>query len=241
MLLKTLKRNKITRTLLRYLAEVIIIFVGITISFLFEQWREEKQRMKESVELAQSLLADVAALKIKLQDDLSGSAAWIRQLDSLRIQRTSNKFSDRQLNFFYRMVTGQIIFLFDPYSPTYMSAAGDGSLNELPEHIKNKLYQLYRIELPFFKLLYEQQQENIINFRNASVVPVNAYLYSTDAAQISPDLTLLAREIQRPAYGNFINQVIITEKEVYKLNEAAFNTLKELEKSLLEFVEKNKK
>lgn len=239
MIFKGLEAKRVTRLLLRYLTEVIIIFSGITCSFLFDQWREENREKKELIELSKSLLTDIEALKGKLQGDLFGSNQWITQLDSLRKQRALNKFSDRQLLWFYKAVSGQVFFLFDPYSPTYMSALGKGSVNGLPEDIRNKLYKLYRIQLPFFQLLYDQQQENITNFRNTTVTLMNTDLYSSQDADIKPDMQVLANEILRPVYGNFINQVIATEKSVYKLNEDSFKTLLELESSLKDYVAKN--
>lgn len=240
MLLRRIKTANLPQLLLRYLAEILIIFLGITISFMFEQWREGKRQKKELIELSESLITDINGLKSRLKSDLDGSTTWISQLDSLRIQRTSGKFSERQLNWFYRMVTGQVVFLFDPYSPTYMSAAGNGLVNELPDSIRNRLYDLYRVQLPFFQLLYDQQQENITNFRNTTLVPANAYLYQKENSQIKPDLSTLSKEIQRPVYGNFINQIILTEKEVYRMNEEAFATLTELEGSLKIYIEKFK-
>lgn len=236
MLLNRFKTGRIPKLLLTYLVEVVIIFLGITISFLFEQWREEQRREKEMIELSESLLTDIDALKAKLTEDGSGSSAWISQLDSLRIQRASGRISDRQLTWFYKMITGQFVFLFDPYSPTYMSAAGSGLVHELPDSIRNQLYDLYRVQLPFFQLLYNQQQENIANFRNHTLMPANAYLYRTGASPISPDLAMLAKEIQRPVYGNFINQIIITEKKVYEMNEDAFDAITDLQGSLRNYI-----
>lgn len=126
--------------------------------------------------------------------------------------------------------------MFDPYSPTYIASVSSGVGNDLPEPIKTKLYKLYRIQLPYFQMLYEQQQENITNFRSSAMLPQGAYLYSNDASQITPDLNVLAKEVQRPVYGNFINQVILTEKTVYKMNEEAFETLTALEVSLQEHI-----
>ncbi|HNV29800.1 MAG TPA: hypothetical protein PKJ83_11725 [Cyclobacteriaceae bacterium] len=237
MLFKLIKSSSITQLILRYVAEIIIIFVGITVSFIFDQWREDIKKKKDLVELSQALLTDIDALKIKLKEDLIGSSAWIRQLDSLRNQRTSKKFSDLQLKWFYKMATGQYTFLFDPYSPTYMAAVSTGTISELPEKINNQLYKIYRVNLPLFQLLYNQQQENILNFRNTTMLTANSYLYTTEISTINPDLKLLAEEIQRPAYGNFINQVIITEREVYKLNEDIFKSLTEAERSLRDYVD----
>jgi uncharacterized protein YjiS (DUF1127 family) len=238
MLLKRFKTGRISKQLLTYLVEVIIIFLGITISFLFEQWREEKQQQKELVELSESLLTDINALKTKLTDDLGGSADWISQLDSLRIQRNAGKISERQLGWFCEMVTGQNMFLFDPYSPTYMSATGSGLTHELPDSIRSQLYELYRIRLPFFQLLYDQQHESITNFRNHTMVPGKIYLYRTDASPIRIDFNLLAKEVNQPVYGNFINQIILTEQKVYQLNEEAFVTLNRLQGSLQNYINK---
>src|ERR1044071_3014979 len=107
MLFKSLKTTSVVQVMLKYAAEVIIIFLGITISFLFDQWREERQKKRDLIELSESLLLDIGGLKTKLKDDLVGSRAWIHQLDSLRIQRGSDQFSERQLKWFYGLVTGQ--------------------------------------------------------------------------------------------------------------------------------------
>lgn len=239
MIIKQLKSINATQLMLRYLAEVVIIFLGITFSFLFEQWRKEREEKKELVELSKSLLTDIEALKKKLSGDLYGSSIWINNLDSLRIQRNSNNISERQLNWFHQAVTGQVFFLFDAYSPTYMSALGNGSVNELPEHIRSQLYDIYRMKLPLFQLLYNQQQENITNFRNSIMTLTDTDLYTNQASQINPDLKVLANEVRRPIYGNFITQVIATEKEVYKMNEEASRNVTILEKSLKTYVKEN--
>lgn len=238
MLFKQLKSSSVPQLLLQYLAEVIIIFLGITISFLFEQWREEKRQQKELIELSESLLTDIGGLKAKLKEDLDGSTNWIAQLDSLRQQRITNKFSAPQLKWFYRMVTGQTIFLFDPSSPSYMSAVGSGIVNELPDSIKNQLYNTYRKQLPLFQLLYDQQQESITNFRNTIMIPTSTYFSEKEGSLINLDADLLAKEIQHPVYGNFINQIILTEKEVYAMNEDIYNSLTTLEGSLQNYINK---
>jgi len=224
------------RLVLRYVAEVFIIFLGITISFLFDQWRADRQKRQDLIELSQSLLMDVGGLKAKLTEDLSGSASWLRQLDSLRAQRILKTNSERQLKWFYEMITGQIYFLFEPHSPTYLSAANSSLYSELPDSIKNELYNLYQVRLPLFELLYNEQRQNIAHFRNNTVVPAGDF-YHDDVTDIHPDLKKLAQEIEHPVYGNFINQVILLEKEVYKLNESDFVSLIELEASLRSYIE----
>lgn len=236
MFAKLAKPGNTFQLLLRYAAEVLIIFLGITISFLFDQWREERQQKRDLIELSESLLMDLESLKAKLHEDLDGSKNWITQLDSLRIQRTSNAYAERQVEWFSKVITGQIFFLFQPHSPTYLSAANSSLYSELPDTIKNELYQLYQVRLPLFQLLYNLQQENITHFRNNTVVSSGIYLYQSETGSSRPDLKKLGLEIQRPIYGNFINQIILMEKEVYQLNAGASESLTGLESSMRSYI-----
>jgi len=119
MKLINLKETKsVFSILLRYGAEVVIIFIGITISFLFEQWQEETRERKELIELSESLIRDAESLKVKLADDLEGSAEWIRDLDSIHVERTSKQVSEAHLTWLYQLISGHDLFLFDPQSPS---------------------------------------------------------------------------------------------------------------------------
>lgn len=60
----------------KYVFEIVVIFIGITISFLFESWRKEKeenQRIKEQLTL--------------LSDDLARTTNWIEQIDSQYVEQ----------------------------------------------------------------------------------------------------------------------------------------------------------
>lgn len=55
----------------RYLFEIIVIFIGITISFVFESWRKDREEQHETKK--QLTL---------LKNDLERSKAWIEKIDS---------------------------------------------------------------------------------------------------------------------------------------------------------------
>jgi hypothetical protein len=236
MILKKLKSVTILQRLAQYIAEIVIIFIGITMSFVFDQWREDIKKKKELVVLSKSLLNDVNGLKKRLREDLVGSTEWINNLDSLCMQRASINLEERQLHWFYRMVTGQIIFLFDSYSPTYIAAVNNGTINDLPDSLKLQLYEVYRVKLPFFQLLYNEQHTLIQSFRNTTMITDETDLFISGSSKKHPDWALLRRQIQRPIYGNFIAQVVTTEREVYKLNESIYLSLMQLEHSLNHYI-----
>jgi uncharacterized protein YjiS (DUF1127 family) len=231
-LFKPQETTGIFRILVRYTAEVVIIFIGITISFVFEQWRQERQERRELIELSESLINDAESLKVKLEDDLKGSAQWIRDLDTIHVQRMSNHVSEPQLNWLYELISGHELFLFSPQSPSYMSAANSGLLEKLPDSIQNNIYVLYHDELLYFQLLYDQQQENITHFRNTVLMPSQIDLYDNSARKLQVDLKKFAHEVQSPLYGNFILEMRTLEKRVYGINENASAALVKLINSL---------
>lgn len=206
------KLKSIYQRLLRYTAEVIIIFLGITISFFFEQWREEQRQKQQLIELAESLLRDAEVGKAHLESDLGGTEIWIKNLDSLRIQRADGKFARKQLQFFYNLLVGTTFGLFDSKSPAYLAAINNGMLSKLPDSIQLKMYNIYEAKLPDFQFLYNLQLETAKSFRNETMIPSEVYFYHTNSADV--DWAKFAKEIQRPAYGNVINQMIAAEKVV---------------------------
>ncbi|MBX7125870.1 MAG: hypothetical protein K1X47_09270 [Cyclobacteriaceae bacterium] len=229
-------RDSISRNFLqlagRYAAEVLIIFTGITISFLFEQSREEQRQKEALLLLAQSLLSDVETERALLIKDLPVSAEWVERMDSLRVQRESNTVSPRQLSWLYAVLTGQEMFLFDPQSPTYSSSVSTSLYGQLPDTVRKKLYTVYEGRLRYLQLLYDQQQENITSFRNHSMVPSLTHVPLGDLDKMQPDLEAFARELQQPKYGNLLNQLIITEKLCYRQNEDAIEAMTEVAVSL---------
>jgi hypothetical protein len=56
----------------KYIFEIIVIFIGITVSFLFENWRQNKQQQQTSIR--QLTL---------LKNDLGRSKSWIEGIDSI--------------------------------------------------------------------------------------------------------------------------------------------------------------
>jgi hypothetical protein len=201
-----------------YVVEIAIIFIGITISFLFDQWREENRQKEELIVLAESLLRDAEIGKAHLATDLAGTNRWISNLDSLRMQRDSQTIKESQLIWFYNMLTGKTFGLFDSKSPAYLSAISNGLLTKLPDSIQLEIYDIYEAKLPDFQYLYDQQLETIKYFRNEQMIHSNEYLYHTNASMVRIDLKKFAQEVQLPIYGNFINQIITAEVVVRDKN-----------------------
>jgi hypothetical protein len=228
--------NRKLRAPLRYLTEIVIIFIGITISFAFEQWREDQRQKKALIELTESLLIDLKTSQKELEIDLTGSGMWVDRMDSIRVFGLQKKLTQQQLQWFYAVVTGQEMFLFKPYSPTYSSASTTTQWNQLPDTIRAEIYRVNQHQLRFLALLYEQQQENITHFRLAMSNPSAMHLPLANAQMISPDYEILSKLITQDNCQNLINQILITEKMCYLKNESTIKIMSNLEKNLEQYL-----
>lgn len=233
--------KNIYHRLLVYFIEIVIIFIGITISFLFEQWREENRQKQELIELAESLIRDAELEKAHLQSDLKGTNTWLQNLDSLRIQRDVENIGESELLWFYQLLIGKEFGLFDRNSPAYLSAINSGILIKLPDSIQRKIYNVYESKLPDLQHLYEQQNETANYFRNQIMIQSKTYLYHKQASTISIDLKKFAHEVQQPVYGNLINQFFTAEQIIQKSNIKITNDFESVIRSLRDFIEVLKK
>jgi hypothetical protein len=221
--------------------EIVIIFIGITISFLFEQWREEKRQKQELIELAESLIRDAEIGKNHLVSDLGGTNKWLKNLDSLRIQRDRKKLAKTELLWFYNLLAGKEFGLFDSKSPAYLSAISSGLLTKLPDSIQVKIYSVYENKLPDLQHLYEQQNETAEHFRNDILMHAKTYLYYKQTPTLNIDLEKFAVEVQQPVYGNLINQFFTAEMVIRNRNIKITEDFDLIIKSLKNYIEVLKK
>jgi hypothetical protein len=240
MLFKTQNLLKVSRRtvkiLLRYTAEIVIIFIGITISFAFEQWREDQRQHDALIGITESLLGDTKAARKELQQDQPVSAIWIARIDSVRTLAPQKKLSPDQLQWFYRVITGQYTFLFEAYSSTFKSVSATTQWTELPDTIRTKIYRVFNNKLLYGSLLYNQQQENITHFRLSMLEKGALPLPLTDPVKLSPDTQVLEDLLTQDHWQNMITQVLITEKMCYQQNEVTIQFMGELENDLEQYL-----
>ncbi len=65
------------KTIGKYLFEIIVIFIGITSSFLFEEWRQDREKDKRASEIMKALLVE-----------LERNDSFIREIDTVYMDAT---------------------------------------------------------------------------------------------------------------------------------------------------------
>lgn len=68
----------------RALAEVAIIFTGITISFLFDGWKQDRELLARKTAMVKAIMTDLTTKKEEFLSDTPSCTIWINSLDSLR-------------------------------------------------------------------------------------------------------------------------------------------------------------
>jgi len=138
-------RKNLGRTISRYLTEVIVIFIGITISFLFEQWREARNNRAKEREFVESLITDLRAKKNELATDFGGFKRNIRIADSC----FSFAYQDKELPNSLLRSLHRIQYSFWGFrsgSPTYNSSSATGLWQQLPDSLRRQIFTLYEVK-----------------------------------------------------------------------------------------------
>jgi len=77
----------------RYLFEVIVIFLGITLSFLFDEWRESKRELKKEKEYYEVLLRDIEIDSIHLTELQKWANFGNERIDSI-LQKATSRYDN---------------------------------------------------------------------------------------------------------------------------------------------------
>jgi hypothetical protein len=169
------------KTLAWYTAEVLVIFLGITFSYLFDEWRDErKDRVAEAKLLRQFQKELALKLKeVKLDAEDKALDTLVAKVDSVTgigwgALAAGQKIQIRYSDFIYFVNNAVQLkrYLFVPATPSYESANAGNLWPLIPDSIKAALYE---INLKYINL---NKSYNAIN-SSSSVVGDNAIRLAT--------------------------------------------------------------
>lgn len=144
------------RTVAKYFSEILIIFIGITISFWFENWREAQNEKAELRKMVVSLRTDLQEKKKEIEGDFVGVQSWISKLDSSMALIKSGQCTPEVLEEI-RFDLGNDHWFFLTTTPTYLSATNTGTWQQMPDSLKHQVYDLYLIEFRYLEVITEKE------------------------------------------------------------------------------------
>ena len=142
-----------------YLLEILTIFIGITISFMFDEWRvNQEQRLKQK-ELVGSILSDLRAKRGELVEDLKANEQYgrsmmavVEQLDAGQpIPRDTAILAIGRMNIDH--------WFFGESTPAYTSASATGLWQERPDSLRAPIGMLYYRDFGYLHRLVEKLVE----------------------------------------------------------------------------------
>jgi len=76
-------RPSAARTIGKYLSELLVIILGITLSFVFDEWRQGRQDRRSEREILHNLRTNLAEDTLLIRNCLLANAQMMRGIDSL--------------------------------------------------------------------------------------------------------------------------------------------------------------
>ena len=142
--------------------------------------------------------------------------------------RVSKTIPPSVLIWFYKVITHQVLFAFDPGSPTYTSASTTGMWTNLPDSIRSRIYYLHEVRFQYCRKAYEDQEQIISGFRSAAIHSASVELPLAETGNLQPDLKKLSQEISTASCGDLIDQMLIQENICLKQNNITIANLDKL-------------
>ena len=150
--------SNLKRTFTRYFSEILIIFVGITISFWFENWRAKREEQNDLREVVKSLRVDLSEKKEELLSDIKFIRIHIDELDSCVKLLQSGQCSVALLIDIRRRFDTDHWF-FASTTPTFEASANTGTWQLLPDSLKHQIYNLYVGNFGYLEIIVRKQSE----------------------------------------------------------------------------------
>jgi hypothetical protein len=130
----------------RYLIEIMTIFIGITLSFAFEEWRDGKKENRATIDLLQGLDLDLVGKTEEVTNDYKANKNCMLYIDSvLDLSTTKQKIPTRLIKKLYRTVNIDHWF-FETTTPSFNIATSQGAWQQLPDSLRRQIYQVYYAE-----------------------------------------------------------------------------------------------
>jgi|GEM_PF-2881335 len=133
----------------KFFGEIAIIFIGITLSFLFDEYRESRKTEHAKAEIIRSLLSDMASKKKELTNDIVSVQQSIDLIDTcLFLAQHNMTIADPPVEKLIWSISYDYGG-FETSTPSYVGLSTSGIWQQVPDTVRTMIFDLYRIEYAF--------------------------------------------------------------------------------------------
>lgn len=157
-----------------YVAEILVVFVGITLSFFFDEWRKDRRDEKRKTELIESLYKDVSVKITEMRTDSQDVEFLLEGLGHVIKSSETGVITAKERDLIF-LISNLPPAYFDWNTPTYDYAASTEDWFLLPDSLQRVLHHFYYNSLNFCRETYATKQiatTDLVNRMTATLRPL---------------------------------------------------------------------
>jgi hypothetical protein len=178
----------------KYLFEIVVIFIGITLGFLFDEWRNSRTDVRERIELKQSMRTELVRIKSFFLAEDSSIQDQLTQVNDF----LSAINSDTSALFFFQNLTRDVSYLQGTFS--HINALARSNASRIATNViiarnlsflGNMENDLARIKNDARRIIFDSIWPLMVNYR----MDQDIYTLSTqDSIVLTADYKLLIHD-----------------------------------------------
>jgi len=157
--------------------EILSIFIGITLSFFFEEYRQDKKDAQDRKEIVQALLTDILIYDQEMHYAIDFTQRSINRIDTaLLLSSKDIELNKTQIeNLIY--VIGNDHSYAPSTSPAYIGLLSSDIWQQIPDSLRRDVFNLYEGNYGTLKVVYEKFTEYASFMKTHFFIslPINLY------------------------------------------------------------------
>lgn len=147
---------RIRKEVYKYLLEIVSIFIGITLSFAFEEFRQSRDERSKRKEIIRSLIADIDFKANEIRNDKEAIIWQYTTIDSCLWFADNAKEVPKRLIRDLHSVSAADFSHFEPTTPSFLSLTSTGIWQQLPDTLRRRIYNSYNGDFTLLTMMYHK-------------------------------------------------------------------------------------
>jgi len=194
-----------------YLLEIVTIFIGITLSFAFEEFRQKRNERHNRLEIIQSMISDIEFKKREIQGDIAAHEWEYKTIDScLWFAQHGQQVPKGLAGNMYNVINVDYGH-FETTTPTFLSLTATGIWQQLPDTLRREIYESFNGSFVFLNKMYAKRAEYSSFIQEQYLA--RRSLIQTEGTEL--DVALINRALSD---AEFRSAILLFRNQNYKTN-----------------------